>query len=382
MTPILAFLQSWHELDFNLGGPEDIDYFPWSAPVAALLLLLLFFFLYKARRNYNALPSLAPLESGEKPDVTVVIPARNEQSNIGACVSGLREARVIVVDDDSSDATAFKARGAGAEVIAAPALLKGVAAKPNAMAAGAKLADTSYILFADADTRYRPGFLSSALRYAAESQSVMTVVLLKRRCVALLEKILVPYIQALYFAGVNVRKAEDPLSTHIFSDGQCTLFLRTAHEFFGGYMSVHTNPLDDVAIAQKVKRHHMTLRIVRAETLGSARVYKGFASLWRRLRKNGTRLLRVNKAWGAQVILTSLLLTSIVPVAVWLWRQEQWGFLAVFLLVPLLLFRPWYGGVFRVLLLFPAIYVFQCIATAAVVTNILGVGTAWKGRKV
>ncbi|MCZ2148111.1 MAG: glycosyltransferase [Bryobacterales bacterium] len=382
MTPLLAFLQSWHELDFNLGGPEDIDYFPWSAPVAVLVLLLLFFFLYKGRRNYNALPSLAPVEGGEKPDVTVVIPARNEQSNIGPCVAGLREARVIVVDDDSSDATAFKARGAGAEVLAAPALPRGVSGKANAMAAGAKLADTAYILFADAGTRYQPGFLSSAERYAAESQSVMAVILLKRRCVTLLEKMLVPYVQALYFAGINVRKAQDPLSTHILSDGQCTLFLRTAHEFFGGYMSVHTNPLDDVAIAQKVKRHHMTLRIVRAESLGSARVYKGFASLWRRLRKNGARLLRINKAWGAQVILTSLLLTGIVPVAVWLWRQEQWGFLAAFLLVPLLLFRPWYGGFFRAVLLFPAVYIFQCIATAAVLANILGVKTTWKGRKV
>jgi cellulose synthase/poly-beta-1,6-N-acetylglucosamine synthase-like glycosyltransferase len=369
-------------LDFNLGGPEDIDYFPWSAPVAVLLLLLLFFFLYKGRRNYNALPSLVPAERGEKPDVTVVIPARNEQSNIGPCVSGLREARVIVVDDDSSDATAFKARSAGAEVISAPALPRGVAGKPNAMAAGARLAATNYLLFADADTRYQPGFLSAAVRYALESQSVMAIMLLKRRCVTLFEKMLVPYVQALYFTGINVRKAQDPLSTHIFSDGQCTLFLRTAHEFFGGYMSVHTNLLDDVAIAQKVKRHHMTLRVVRAEKLGSARVYNGPGSLWRRLRKNGTRLLRLNKAWGAQVIFTSLLLTGIAPVSVWLWRQEQWGFLAAFLLVPLLLFRPWYGSAFRVLLLFPAIYVFQCIAAAAVLANILGLKTTWKGRKV
>lgn len=382
MAPILIFLQSWRELDFNLGGPEDIEYFPWSAPAAVLLLLLLFFLLYKGRRNYNALPSLAAVEGEGKPDVTVVIPARNEQSNIGPCAAGLRDARVIVVDDDSADATAFKARGAGAEVVPAPVLPRGVAGKANAMAAGAKLAETGYILFADADTRYQPGFLSSAVRYAAESKSVMTVILLKRRHVTLIEKILVPYIQALYFSGINVRKVQDPRSSHFISDGQCTLFLRTAHEFFGGYMSVKTSPLDDVAIAGKVKRHHMALRIVRAEKLGSARVYRGFASLWRRLRKNGARLLRMDKAWGAQVILTSLLLTSIAPVAVWLWRQEQWGFLAAWLLVPLLLFRPWYGSIFRAVLFFPAVYIFQCVATAAVLASILGVKTAWKGRQV
>jgi glycosyltransferase involved in cell wall biosynthesis len=56
--------------------------------------------------------------------VTVVIPARNEAASVGQVVSGARavldaypEARVIVVDDGSSDATAARAAEAGAEVL-------------------------------------------------------------------------------------------------------------------------------------------------------------------------------------------------------------------------------------------------------------------------
>jgi glycosyltransferase involved in cell wall biosynthesis len=62
----------------------------------------------------------------EKPEdqITVVIPAYNEEGTIGAVVSGVRknlpEARILVIDDGSSDSTAVAAREAGAEVISHP----------------------------------------------------------------------------------------------------------------------------------------------------------------------------------------------------------------------------------------------------------------------
>ena len=53
----------------------------------------------------------------EPQDVSVVIPAFNEEAGIGAVVAGLRRAppwrEVLVVDDGSTDDTAARARGGG-----------------------------------------------------------------------------------------------------------------------------------------------------------------------------------------------------------------------------------------------------------------------------
>ncbi|MGO9569864.1 MAG: glycosyltransferase family 2 protein [Desulfomonilaceae bacterium] len=56
--------------------------------------------------------------------ITVVIPAYNEEGTVGEVVRGVRknlpEARILVIDDGSSDSTAVAAREAGAEVICHP----------------------------------------------------------------------------------------------------------------------------------------------------------------------------------------------------------------------------------------------------------------------
>lgn len=65
----------------------------------------------------------ANLSSGEEP-TTIVIPACNEERTIADVIQGVRrsvpEAGILVIDDGSTDATASRARAAGAEVISHP----------------------------------------------------------------------------------------------------------------------------------------------------------------------------------------------------------------------------------------------------------------------
>lgn len=68
-------------------------------------------------------PSPAGSEAPEN-RITVVVPAFNEEGTIGEVVLGVKknlpEARILLIDDGSSDATALKAREAGADVISHP----------------------------------------------------------------------------------------------------------------------------------------------------------------------------------------------------------------------------------------------------------------------
>jgi len=103
------------------------------------------------------------------PPLTIVVPARDEAASIGALLGdlradpALRTARVVVVDDHSTDDTAaIAASFEGVEVIAAPALPVGWAGKPWACHCGVTATATDsapgdLIAFIDADVRVRPG---------------------------------------------------------------------------------------------------------------------------------------------------------------------------------------------------------------------------------
>ena len=89
-------------------------------------------------------------------DVSVVIPAMNEEESIGTVVASLRGhaswREIIVVDDGSSDATAARAEGAGARVIRHP-YNKGNGA---AVKSGIRQASGEFVLVLDGDGQHQP----------------------------------------------------------------------------------------------------------------------------------------------------------------------------------------------------------------------------------
>ncbi len=85
----------------------------------------------------------------------MIVPARNEAAAIAGVVGSLRRlgaARVIVVDDASSDETALVARAAGADIVVSPRRGYGWACH-----AGASAADgAAMIAFIDGDGSFEP----------------------------------------------------------------------------------------------------------------------------------------------------------------------------------------------------------------------------------
>jgi len=198
----------------------------------------------------------------------VVIPARNEAGSIGVAVRSLPPDSVIVVDDFSDDKTADEARDAGAGVLSAPPPLDGAVGKSNACIEGARVLTSRWILFADADTRFKPGAVEAMVAAADARQIDFLSVYLKPEFKTLSESAIAPYGVALYFCGIDARA--NPASAF---NGQCVLVKRDAYEFVGGHRAVRGYVCEDVKMAALAQRHRLKFATARAPKLGSVRIH-------------------------------------------------------------------------------------------------------------
>ena len=104
------------------------------------------------------------------PDYSIVVPAYNEEAVLGATLETLREAmeacpwtgELVVVDNNSTDATAEIAEAAGARVVFEP-----VNQISRARNAGARAAEGKWLVFVDADTFVAPALLRQAIENLA-----------------------------------------------------------------------------------------------------------------------------------------------------------------------------------------------------------------------
>ena len=113
----------------------------------------------------------------EGPTVSVIIPARNEEASLGACLRSLTTQtgipyEILVVDDGSTDHTRAIAQSfASVRVIDPGPLPEGWTGKNNAVTAGAHEAKGDWLLFTDADTVHRPGSLAKAVAEAKQQKA-------------------------------------------------------------------------------------------------------------------------------------------------------------------------------------------------------------------
>src|ERR1700758_2038491 len=111
-------------------------------------------------------------ETSGKPEVSVIIPARNEEASLGSCLESLVaqtgvQFEIIVVNDHSTDRTREIATSfPGVRVLDASPLPPGWTGKNNAVATGAREARAPWLLLTDADTVHLLGSLARALQEA------------------------------------------------------------------------------------------------------------------------------------------------------------------------------------------------------------------------
>jgi glycosyltransferase involved in cell wall biosynthesis len=226
-----------------------------------------------------------PEPDGQEPRVTIIVPARNEEASLGACLQSLTRQtglslEIIVVDDGSTDRTRAIAQAfPNVEVIEAPPLPPAWTGKNNAVIAGAAQARGQWLLFTDADTVHKPGSLARALLEAQQHGASLLSYSPEQEVHGLWERAVMPVVFAELAETYPPSKVSEPSTPHAAANGQYLLVSREAYDVVGGHAAVSTVLLEDVALARLVKQSGRRILFRYGGDAVRTRMYRSFAQL-------------------------------------------------------------------------------------------------------
>jgi len=259
--------------------------------------------------------------SADQLEVSVIVPARNEEAVLARCLSSLIcqpgvNCEIIVVDDHSTDRTREIAESFAVNTITADPLPGGWSGKCNAVWSGAKVAKGKWLLFTDADTKHTPDSIAQGLHEAEMAEAAMLSYSPRQEVHTLAERALMPVIFAELATTYPPRDVSDPNSPAAAANGQYLLIRREAYFAVGGHAAVARAILEDVDLARMVKRAGFKLKF-RLSDVVSTRMYRSFVQMWEGWTKNlaflfpNPRWLAIRRSLEFGVIVLSLVAVSV-----------------------------------------------------------------------
>ena len=248
-----------------------------------------------ALRNEPSLSVDPPGELADPPLVSVIVPARNEEANIPACLDSLLaqsypRREIIVVDDRSQDDTAqvvrrYEDQHCGVRLIQVDHLPAGWTGKTHALAQAAGEARGDWLLFVDADMRLHEHNLANAVAYAQERGVDLLTLLARTDCQTFWEGVLQPLLGSMLMLRFPLLTVNDPNHRLAFANGQYILIRRSCYRALGGHEAVRAQLLEDIALANRAKAQGLRLALLHGYRAASVRMYGSFADMWRGWRR-------------------------------------------------------------------------------------------------
>lgn len=263
-----------------------------------------------------------PLARGIGATVAVLIPARNEEANIEACVrSVLRSSdvtlQVLVMDDGSTDRTAeiverLRNEDGRVQLLRSLPLPAGWNGKQHACWQLAQAAQAPLLLFLDADVRVMPDALARMAAFQQESGAALVSGFPRQITVTFLEWLLLPLIHFVLLGFLPMgRMRASTLPAFASGCGQFLMVERTAYFASGGHAAIRETMHDGLRLPKLLREHGFKSDLADLTTLAEVRMYCSAAGVWHGLAKNATEGLAAPKRI---VPLTGLLLLGqVVP---------------------------------------------------------------------
>ncbi len=278
----------------------------------------------------NDAASRAPFTADSDFDLTVVVPACNEEKTIGATLASLAAStgirlQIIAVDDRSTDQTgaildqlALEHRsGPGPhaiEVVHIRDLPAGWLGKTHAMQRATENAKTSWLLFTDADVVFAPEALQRAMRCALATQADHFVLVPSLIFHSVSERAMLASIHALTQWMTRYWKVADPRARDFLGVGGFNMVRADVFRSLGGFLPLRMEVIEDMSLAWMVKRAGYHSRIATGPGLVQIRWLEGPFSIVRNIEKNGFAGFRY-RSWLCVAACLGIVINAVLPLA-------------------------------------------------------------------
>ena len=369
--------------------------------VAGILLLIMINFIINSFLFKDTIKHKLP-ESflKERPLISILIPARNEEDNIKRCINSLLKQdyenfEILVLDDSSTDGTVkivnkLIKKDARIRLYYGKPLARGWLGKSYACQQLAGHAKGKYLLFVDADTLHFPTSVSSAvaclLKYKVDAISVFA----KQIMVTFPERMVIPFGNFMIMGFMPlalIRRSRRALFCTAI--GQFMLFKKDIYEAIGGHESVKGEILEDVIISKQVKRCGYKFMIFDGRSNLYCRMYHNFSEVV----SGYSKVLFSSFDYSIMMMSTAIVVIAAIylmpfvmlPLSIIFdWQQAYVNMIflqMIFILVTRIILSVRYRMKAVDILLYPlsVIYLLS-MAVNSVLQYKFNIGVCWKGR--
>ncbi len=290
------------------------------------------------------------------PKVSTVVPARNEERNIGRCAQGITgqdypNLEMIFVDDDSTDDTPnilrrYSAQDPRVKVVHTRGKPVDWNGKQWACYSGAQAAAGNWLCFMDADTYAEPFLISRTLAFVLAKDIDMLTLQPWYEMRGLWERIVLPAglpHLLLVYPPHRVNNPDDPLS---MANGQFILIKHEVYNAVGGHQGVKDRMMDDYSLAENVKRAGYHIFVADGAEVLRVRLYTNLREIWAGALKAA---VQISGGWLISFIgLVGNFLINVLPVFVLGWAVIARDWPVALAMGAAVLFQLFYYSTLRV----------------------------------
>ena len=231
-------------------------------------------------------------KSDTPPKISIIIPARDEEYNLPALLSSLKNQTVlpheiIVVDDNSNDGTVRTAKEHGAKVFSSGPLPEGWMGKPWSCFQGAGRAKGDLFVFLDADTFLAPDALEKIACNFSKGEGAVSIFPFHR--IKKIHESFSAIFNLMQLAGmykVSIKRNPDPCGMF----GPCLVISRKDYFKIQGHKSVRGEVLEHYIMAAVLIENNVPVRLFRGKGCINVRMYpEGWMSVIKGWSKSFTR---------------------------------------------------------------------------------------------
>ena len=252
--------------------------------------------------------------------VSILIPMRNEASNVDGVIrsvlssSLLRSKEIIVLDDQSTDATAqLLANFDEIKTIAGTALPEGWLGKNYACHQLVAHSTGDYLVFVDADVRLAPSAIAAAITAMNSYGWDFISPYPQQIALTFFERLIQPLLQWSWLSSVPLRFAErGHFQSMVLANGQFMIVKRAAYIATGGHKTIRHEVLDDLELARALVRNGFKGGVADGSEIAQCRMYENSKDLFSGYTKSLWRAF--GSPAGSIVAASFLFITGVVPI--------------------------------------------------------------------